>query len=172
MTRALALVLSVLALAGCARQIDGTARPEGAVSANPDLPADVLQECQLVSPEQMAAAVGADTLDQRFFGAICRWNADGPSGPVKITFTWFENGALEVERETNTRLGYTVTDDEVSGVKILRLEQPDDPASCGTAAPAASQGVIGWWVHYRPDSTGDACAAARTLTELSVNRAV
>lgn len=166
----------LLVLTGCGRQIEGTAVPAGAYpdpgSTSGGIPDDVLRECELVEPEQIAAAIGSDSLRHSFYGAICRWDADGPTGVVRVTFNWFENGSLDVERETNERLGYTVTDVTLGGRGALQLAQPDNPSSCGAAGVAPSRGVIGWWVHYRPGTSADACAAASKLLELSFNRSI
>lgn len=162
----------MLTIAACGRQIEGTAVPEGAFAGGEEIPDDVLRECELVDPEQIAAAVGSDVIDHGFFGAICRWDGAGATGDVRITFNWFENGSLGVERETNERLGYTVTDVTIGGRGALELAQPQNAGSCGTAGPAPSRGVIGWWVHYPAGSSGNACEAASKLLELSVNRSI
>lgn len=169
--RVAAALVAMLVLTGCSRAIEGEAVPETSAFGQ-DIPDDVLRECELVTPEQIAAAVGGDTLDHTFLGAICRWDVTGPSGAVRITFNWFENGSLDVERDTNQRLGYTVSDVTIGGRSAIRLAQPGVPSSCGAAGVAPSRGVIGWWVHYRPDAAADACAAADKLLELSFNRSI
>ena len=166
------VVVALLVITGCGRQIEGTAVPEGTFAGGQDIPDDVLRECELVDPEQIAAAVGSDAVGQGFFGAICRWDGAGPSGVVRIGFNWFENGSLGVERETNERLGYTVSEVTLGGRSALQMVQPDNPSSCGTAGGAPSRGVIGWWVHYPFGSSTDACQAASKLLELSFNRSI
>lgn len=171
--RVLAALLATVALSGiltgCSRTIEGTAVPVGAAGEHGEF-RNLLTECDAVSDAQIADVVGADAIDRSFFGAICRWDANGPSGRIKIVFNWFETGSLEVERQTNTQLGYGVEDILIQGRKAILLHRPGDGDSCGISAGAPDQGVIGWWVHYRPGSPHpDPCDAVRKLAELTLS---
>ncbi|NIL74310.1 DUF3558 domain-containing protein [Rhodococcus sp. B10] len=171
MRRALAAA-SLLLLAGCSTTVQGT--PTAATfdgSGNPDL-RKLLTECDAVSDDQIAKTVGGDAIARAFFGAICRWDVAGPAGTVKVSFNWFENGSLDVERRTNEQLEYTVGDITVQGRKAIRVQPPGDPASCGVSAGSPDSGVVGWWVQYQPGSAHpDPCEAATALMDLTINLA-
>ncbi|TSD95071.1 DUF3558 domain-containing protein [Skermania sp. ID1734] len=165
-----AVVVAVGALAGCSQTVTGTAMPAGSANPGGGKFRDLLHECDAVSDDQIAKTVGADSIERGFFGAICRWDATGPSGEVKVTFNWFETGSLEVERATLQKLHYGMKDITVQGRKAIQEQPPNDPDSCGVTAGAADTGIIGWWVQYRPGSTHpDPCQAAQKLAELTLN---
>ncbi|MDQ1178956.1 DUF3558 domain-containing protein [Rhodococcus sp. SORGH_AS_0301] len=166
--RVLAALSVIAVLAGCGSTIEGTPVAAGVSGADGEF-RSLLEECDTVTPEQIADVVGGDAIDQGFIGAICRWDLTGPGGAVKVTFDWFETGSLAAEREANERMGWTVSDVEVSSRKALEIRQPDDPASCGVAAQSPDSGVIGWWVQYRPGNPTDPCESATRLMQLSLN---
>ncbi len=105
----LALAGSLVLLTGCGSVVTGTPRAEGSYGGSDSQEfANVLQECEAVTDEQIAGAVGADAVGRGFFGAICRWDGIGAAGPIKITFNWFETGTLDHERAAFEHLGYVV----------------------------------------------------------------
>ncbi|HET8992354.1 MULTISPECIES: DUF3558 family protein [unclassified Rhodococcus (in: high G+C Gram-positive bacteria)] len=165
-----ALCAALLLITGCARSIEGRAVPQGA-GGGPGLSAEftkLLTECDAVADEKIAETVGAAAVYRGFFGAICRWEGDGPSGVVKVTFNWFETGSLDHERKAGDELGYTVEDTTVEGRRALQMRRPNDPLSCGISAGAATTGIFGWWVQYTTGGT-DPCEAAATLARLTLN---
>ncbi|MCL2533081.1 MAG: DUF3558 domain-containing protein [Nocardiaceae bacterium] len=163
-------VVGVLALSGCGATVDGTPVAEGATAPGSSSEyAKLLTECDVVAPEHIADAVGGGAIERGFFGAICRWSVDGPAGPVRVTFDWFETGALDVERETSQRLGYAVEDTTVDGRRAVLSRQPQDPGACGIAVGSPYSGVIGWWVQYRAAGHPDPCEAAATLAKLALD---
>ncbi|XGU19650.1 DUF3558 family protein [Rhodococcus sp. 3Y1] len=84
----LALAGSLVLLTGCGSVVTGTPRAEGSYGGSDSQEfANVLQECEAVTDEQIAGAVGADAVGRGFFGAICRWDGIGTAGPIKITST-------------------------------------------------------------------------------------
>ncbi|MDJ0392227.1 DUF3558 domain-containing protein [Rhodococcus sp. G-MC3] len=166
-----ALVLaSVLLVAGCSTTVAGTPVAESFDGTDDSELRDLLTECDAVADDQIAATVGGDAIERGFFGAICRWDVAGPNGIVKVSFNWFENGSLGVERETNEKMMYTISDITVQGRKAIRSQPRDDPASCGVTAGSPESGIVGWWVQYLP-SPGhpDPCEAATTLMDLTIN---
>lgn len=165
----LACVAAVgLVAAGCARTVDGTAVPVGAGGGPSAEFAKLLTECDAVSDEKIAETVGAEAIYRGFFGAICRWEAEGPTGVVKVTFNWFESGSLDTERITAEDLGYEVAGTTVEGRRALSMRRPGDPLSCGVTAGAATTGIFGWWVQYTTPGP-DPCEAASTLARLTLN---
>lgn len=167
--RAWLVLASAGLVAGCGQTIDGTAVPVGADGQHEEF-RNLLTECDAVTDQQIADAVQADFVNRGFFGAICRWDGSGPSGNIKITFNWFETGSLEVERDTAAQLNYTTEDTTIEGRRAIVIRRPNDPESCGVTAGAPDQGIIGWWVQYRPGSAHpDPCPAATKLAELTLN---
>lgn len=168
--RVVAVASLTAALAACGSTIEGTAVREDADSSRSQQFTSLLTECDAVTDEQIAQAVGGNTIERGFFGAICRWDVSAPGGIVKVTFNWFETGALDVERTTAGRLGYTVEDVTVEGRRAILMRQPADPGACGVTAGAPDAGIIGWWVQYQPGSAHpDPCQAVLTLAKLTLN---
>ncbi|WP_241386584.1 DUF3558 domain-containing protein [Rhodococcus sp. CH91] len=157
-------------LTGCTRTIEGSAVPEGAGGGDGPGPefTRLLTECDAVADEKIAEAVGADYVYRGFFGAICRWDGEGPSGVVKITFNWFETGSLDHERAAAEELGYEIENTTIEGRRALQMRRPGDPLSCGVSSGASTTGIFGWWVQYTSGGA-DPCEAAATLARLTLN---
>ncbi|WP_406266644.1 DUF3558 domain-containing protein [Nocardia sp. NBC_00881] len=173
---AVALLALVFGAAGCGRTVGGSAYPAGSgtgdtVNTNFD---KLLRECEVVTSEDIAKAVGTDSFVQpSFYGAVCMWDLQGaPGGNAMVTLNWYEIGALNNEKANNDKLGYITNNITVEGRRALETRRPNDPDSCGVSAGAADQGVIGFWVNYRPGSSHpDPCGAAKKLVELTLNLA-
>lgn len=150
-----AVLAGVLLLAGCASTVAGTPTPVGATEPGASSRfAALLTECDVVPPEKIAEAVGGDSIERGFFGAICRWTVGGPSGPVRVTFNWFETGGLDIERRTSEQLGYAVQDITVEGRRAVLSRPPQDPGSCVGSRPVARPGAswAGGCSSSRPDT--------------------
>ncbi|WP_246002812.1 DUF3558 domain-containing protein [Nocardia tenerifensis] len=174
---ALALLTVAATSSGCGQTVSGSAHPAGSgtgesVNTNFD---KLLRECEVVSPDQIADAVGAKGLfpEPSFYGAVCMWYMAGaPGGNAMITLNWYEVGSLNNEKTTNDKLGYLTNNITVQGRRGLETRRPNDPDSCGVSAGAADQGVIGFWINYRAGSAHpDPCAGAKKLVELTLNLA-
>ena len=56
--------------------------------------------------------------------------------------------------------------------RASQLNMIGDPDSCGMAASAPDNGVIGWWLNYRAGSSHpDPCESVRKLMALTLNLA-
>lgn len=170
---AIAALSVAVAVGGCGRTVPGSAQPAGAgggVNMNFD---KLLRECEVVQPDQIAKATGAQSTPGTFNGAVCMWSLSGaPGGDGMATLNWYEMGTLSNEKQNNDRLGYQTTDVNVQGRRSMQVHRPNDPDSCGVMAPAADTGIIGWWINYRPGGGHpDPCDAARKLAELTLNLA-
>ncbi|QLY32374.1 DUF3558 domain-containing protein [Nocardia huaxiensis] len=173
---AAALLLLSVSLAGCGRTVEGTALPAGGTTGTQSKVNTkfdkLLRECEVVTVDEIAKAVGDGTLPLgSFSGAVCMWDLSGGSaGSGMVTLNWYENGSLANEKSNNDRLGYVTNDITVEGRRSLETRRPNDPDSCGVSAPAADAGIVGWWVNYRAGSAhADPCAAAAKLVELTLN---
>lgn len=172
-----ALLAVVLLVAGCTRSIDGEARPLGGGTAQGDGSDNgsvdtnqfdkLLLECTLLSPEQIATAVGGTAAESTFNGAICRWVVSG-AVPLGVTFTWFETGTMAAEKQTVEKLGYATDTIRVSGTSAFTSRDPQRPGVCGVTAKSPDRGVYTWWVEPRGGGAGaaDPCAAPTKLMEL------
>ncbi|WWW20163.1 DUF3558 domain-containing protein [Nocardia vulneris] len=180
-TRGILTAATVLAIAatatGCGQTISGEAFPAGSGTGDPvNTKFDkLLRECEVVRLDQIADAVGAKEAfpQPSFYGAVCMWDVQGaPGGNAMVTLNWYEIGSLNNEKTTNDKLGYTTTNATIDGRRALEIRRPNDPDSCGVSAGAADQGVIGFWINYRPGSAHpDPCAGAKKLVELTLNLA-
>jgi Protein of unknown function (DUF3558) len=177
----IAAATTVALLAGCARTVEGTAKPEsgsgnsqgnsgGTTPPNNNSQQqypNLQKECDVLSSDVIAKAVGADSQDiiSTFVGAVCRWQALNPGGLIDITRYWFEQGNLQSERQTATKLKYQVENRTIAGVASILMRPSDPNGACGVASEA--MGVVGWWVN--PQTPGlDACAMALKLMELTL----
>ncbi|MDF2824559.1 MAG: hypothetical protein K0R68_1967, partial [Mycobacterium sp.] len=164
---ATAVVVAGLALAGCARTVDGTALVAGAgdVPRNNESQEqypNLLKECDVLTQDILAETVGADPLDiqSTFIGAVCRWQAANPAGLIDITRFWFEQGSLDNERQVAQALNYQIEERRIAGIQSIVMRTGDATGSCGVASDAA--GVVGWWIN--PQAPGiDACGQAIKL---------
>lgn len=164
--RAALALLVCIALAACAPTIDGTPT-SGPMTESPEFD-KLLQECDAVSPEEIAETVGGGSIERYFLGAVCMWQVRTPSGLVDVTFAWFENNTVSHEREVAGLLGYTVSDVKVVGSSGFAARRAGPPESCGVTI--AYSGVITWWVQAA--ALPDPCEVARKLAELTLNRNV
>ena len=167
----LTAVATVTILVGCSRSVAGTAvagpgsaaRQENSAQRYPNL----LKECDVLDKGLIAKTVGADSraIWNPFVGAICRWRATSPTGPIDITRFWFEQGSLDNERRTAQKLKYQVATRSVAGVDSILMRTNDPNGGCGVAS--AADGVAGWWVN--PQQPGiDACRQAVKLMEMTL----
>lgn len=157
---------AMLLLGGCSSTVAGTPVAVGAGSGNSEFD-KLLQECVAVPDDKIAETVRSDYVAQYFFGAVCMWTGEGPSGTVDVTFAWFENNSLGRERELADRLEYAIEPVTVSGTDAFLSRRPGDSTSCGITA--AYSGTITWWVQYR-GGTVDPCESATRLAELTLQR--
>lgn len=164
-----AVIVVLAAVAACSGGKDSDTTPsesqtEGRVDT--DRYDQVLLECNILSPDQIAKAVGGTSAFSTFNGAICRWVVSGPV-ITNVTFNWFEWNNLNVEKDTAKRLGYETENIRISSQTAFTQRDPRRPAVCGVTARAPSRGIVTWWVEPRAAAAGgDACAAPIKLMEL------
>ncbi|WP_063053052.1 DUF3558 domain-containing protein [Nocardia arthritidis] len=171
---AAAAVVLALSAVGCGQVISGTAQPVGASQPVNTRLDKLLRECEILSHDQIGEAIGGGVqVSDSFFGAVCMWDLIGaPGGNGMATLNWYENGTLSNEKQTNNKLGYETTNITIQSSLALQIRRPKDPDSCGVTASAPDNGVIGWWINYRPGSGHpDPCDAAKKLMEMTLNLA-
>jgi hypothetical protein len=171
---AAAAVVLALFVGGCGQVISGTAQPVGASQPVNTRLDKLLRECEILSHDHIGEAIGESVqVSDSFFGAVCMWDLIGaPGGNGMATLNWYENGTLSNEKQTNSKLGYETTNITIQSSLALQIRRPKDPDSCGVTASAPDNGVIGWWINYRPGSGHpDPCDAAKKLMEMTLNLA-
>ncbi|WP_245569634.1 DUF3558 domain-containing protein [Gordonia shandongensis] len=171
--RVLLAVAAALAIAviASACTVDGQAVREGRVPGGTTGEVDTdqfenhLLECEVVSPGQVAKAVGGSLARRTFSGAICRWIVS--PGDVDVTFNWFEWGDYNLEKETAQKLGFTTENVTVRSQSAFTQRDPARPNVCAVTAKSPRGGIYTWWVEPSGDAAGgDPCAAPTTLMEL------
>lgn len=165
-----AVVVSVVALSGCTRAIDGTPVRTGSGSSNNNSEREypnLQRECDVIDDAILAETVGAEPLNivSTFVGAVCRWQAYGQTGTIDITRFWYEQGSLDNETSTAQQLGYEIENRAISGVPSIIMRITDAGGGCGVASDA--QGVVGWWINPQ-NASPDSCDQAIKLMEMTL----
>lgn len=130
----------------------------------------LLTECQIVTEDDIAKAVGGLSADRGFNGAICRWVVSG-GGTTDVTLAWYEWGDFNLEKTTAQRLGFTTENIQVNSVASFTMRDPARPAVCGVTSRSPGRGTITWWVEPHSAPAGDPCAGPIKLMELVISRA-
>lgn len=165
--RLLAVALATTAaLAGCAQTVSGTAQRADTVAADSDRSYGYVENrCGLLDDDTVAATLGAGAITRPYSGAVCQYllspRAAG-AATVDVTFSWFDTGSLQRERDLAAARGADVTDVVVERHKAFAARRDTTGAACSATA-AAGSGVLSWWVQYRGRSTGDPCIDAEKL---------
>lgn len=160
---AVAAVTTVVAVAGCAETVGGTARRAG--PAAPDAGRSygyVDDRCGLLMDSTVRDTIGADDVSRPYSGAVCQYILARGEETVDVTFSWFESGDLARERALATERGATVTDTVVERQPVFLARRDVTGAAC-SATTAAGGGVLSWWVQDRGRAGGDPCADAQKL---------
>lgn len=157
-------------VAGCSSTVSGTAR-----RAHPAVPDPtrsygyVADRCGLLLDSSVQEALAADNVVRPYSGAVCQYvltrgdaGAEAPQ-VIDVTFSWFESGSLERERELATERGATITDADVERHEAFLARRNTTGAACSATA-AAGTGVLSWWVQFRgKDLSADPCPEAEKL---------
>jgi hypothetical protein len=168
------LIVAVTAtgtVTACSQTIGGTAQ-----RADPGVPDPgrsygyVDDRCGLLDDSSVQATLGADEVTRPYSGAVCQYilSRSGAAPPtptpttIDVTFSWFEAGSLDRERELAAARGAVVTNIVVERHHAFSARRDITGAACSATA-AAGTGVLSWWVQYRGQSSGDPCADAQKL---------
>lgn len=174
---ALLLIMIVALAAGCARSVDGEALSVGQAQSQGDGSGNVdtdqfdrlTLECAILQPAQIAEVVGGSTASSNFSGAICRWFVSGTTSAY-VTFNWFEQGSVDVEKRTAKELGYTTENIKIASQAAFTARDTKRPSMCGVTTRSPTRGVYTFWVEPLDGSrSGDPCAAPTKLMELLLN---
>src|ERR1700752_732856 len=174
---AVVAVTAVVAVAGCSQTVSGTARR--AQSAVPDPKRSygyVDDRGGLLVDGSIQQAIGPDHIVRPYRGAVCQYVLARGSGPdvggaspaiVDVTFSWYETGTLDRERELATERGATITEKVIERHHAFLARRDTTGAACSATA-AAGTGVVSWWVQFRGQRNGDPCKDAEKLLTLTL----
>jgi hypothetical protein len=162
-------VIAAVAGAGCSETVSGTAQRAQPVVPDPARDYGYVDDrCGLLHDATVQQALGADHVVRPYSGAVCQYllsRGNGSQVTIDVTFSWFQAGSLQRERELATGRGATITDTDIERHKAFLARRDTTGAACSASA-AAGTGVLSWWVQFRDPSTGrtgDPCVAAEKL---------
>jgi hypothetical protein len=160
---AVAAVMTAVAVAGCTSTVGGTAqRAQPAVPDPTRSYGYVDDRCGLLLDASIQETLGADHVVRPYSGAVCQYVLARGEVNLDVTFSWFESGSLDRERELATERGATITETDIERHKAFLARRDTTGAACAATA-AAGTGVLSWWVQFRGQSAGDPCQDAEKL---------
>jgi len=170
---AAAVVTAVVAVAGCSQTVSGTARRAQSAVPDPNRSYGYVDDrCGLLVDGSIQQAIGADHIVRPYSGAVCQYVLARGSGPdvgagvppmiVDVTFSWYETGNLDRERELASERGATITEKVIERHQAFLARRDTTGAACSATA-AAGTGVLSWWVQFRGQRSGDPCKDAEKL---------
>jgi Protein of unknown function (DUF3558) len=174
---AVVAVTAVVAVAGCSQTVSGTARRAQSAVPDPNRSYGYVDDrCGLLVDGSIQQAIGADHIVRPYSGAVCQYVLARGSGPdvggaspaiVDVTFSWYETGTLDRERELATERGATITEKVIERHHAFLARRDTTGAACSATA-AAGTGVVSWWVQFRGQRNGDPCKDAEKLLTLTL----
>jgi hypothetical protein len=153
----------MVAVAGCTQLVSGSPQ-----RTHPDVPDPnrsygyVDDRCGLLVDGSIQETLAADHIVRPYSGAVCQYVLMRGDATIDVTFSWFETGTLDRERELATERGAKVTDTDIERHKAFLARRDTTGAACAATAGAGT-GVLSWWVQFRGQPTGDPCVDAEKL---------
>lgn len=160
-------VTAMATVAACAQTVGGTAQRADSGVPDADRSYGYLDDsCGLLDDISVQETLGADTVMRPYSGAVCQYILSRGSGAtgttVDVTFSWFDSGSLDRERDLAVARGAVVNDIVVERHDGFSARRDSTGTACSATA-AAGSGVLSWWVQFRGQRTGDTCAEAEKL---------
>jgi hypothetical protein len=160
---AVVAVTAAVIVAGCSSTVSGTARRAHPAVPDPTRSYGYVDDrCGLLVDSSVQEALAADHVVRPYSGAVCQYVLTRGNTTMDVTFSWFETGSLERERELATERGATITATDVERHEAFLARRDTTGAACAATA-AAGTGVLSWWVQFRGQSGGDPCGDAEKL---------
>lgn len=160
---AVAAVVAVVTVAGCAETVRGSAQRARSAVPDPDRSYGYVDDrCGLLEDDTVRETLGAEIVTRPYSGAVCQYVLFRGDETVDVTFSWFEAGSLDRERALATDRGAKVTETVVERHQAFIARRDTTGAACSATA-AAGTGVLSWWVQLRGQSGSDPCPDAEKL---------
>ncbi|MCV7041448.1 hypothetical protein BST36_22110 [Mycolicibacterium moriokaense] len=156
-------VTAAAIVAGCSSTVSGTARRAHPAVPDPTRSYGYVDDrCGLLADSSVQETLAADHVVRPYSGAVCQYVLNRGNTTMDVTFSWFETGSLERERELATERGATITATDVERHEAFLARRDTTGAACSATA-AAGTGVLSWWVQFRGQWGGDPCRDAEKL---------
>ncbi|BBY44041.1 DUF3558 domain-containing protein [Mycolicibacterium celeriflavum] len=160
---AVAAIVAVVTVAGCAETVSGTAQRAHSDGSDPERDYGYVDDrCALLDDDTVRDILGADRAMRPYSGAVCQYVLFSGDATIDATFSWFQTGSLDRERALATERGAKVTETVVERHRAFVARRDITGAACSATA-AAGSGVLSWWVQRRDPSVGDPCVDAERL---------
>lgn len=151
-TGTVAAATAVLAVAGCAQQVDGVAQPARSAAERGYGFTD--DRCGLLTDGSVRTALAADEVTRPYSGAVCQYVLSRAGVMLDVTFTWFDTGDLDRERAVAADRGAQISDTVVERRPAFLARRDTTGTACAATA-AAGGGVLSWWVQTRGSERSD-----------------
>lgn len=157
------VAFAATAAVGCTQHVSGSARSAAAGAADAERSYGYADNrCGLLTDVTVGDLLGADDVVRPYSGAVCQYILDRRSGPLDVTFAWFDTGTLARERGVAVERGATVSDTVIERRPAFLARRDAAGAGCSATADAGG-GVLSWWVQTRGDVLSDPCPDAQKL---------
>ncbi|MGD9619998.1 MAG: DUF3558 domain-containing protein [Mycolicibacterium sp.] len=160
-------VLATATIAACSQTIGGTAQRDNSVQPAPARNYGYADDrCGLLDDASVQEILGANDITRPYSGAVCQYIASRRQGmteaTIDVTFSWFDTGSADRERDLAEARGAVVTDIVSEQHEGFSARRDVSGAACSATA-AAGTGVVSWWVQFPGQATGDPCGDAEKL---------
>lgn len=118
--------------------------------------------CGLLGDNSIQQIVDADELIRPYSGAVCQFVLTKQSSFIDLTYSWFETGSLDRERQLAQANKAQISDVVVEGHQAFLARRSVTGNACSATA-ATKPGVASWWVQLRGGSSTDPCQIAQKL---------
>jgi Protein of unknown function (DUF3558) len=160
---AVVAVTAVVTASGCAQTVGGSARRAQPVVPDPNRSYGYVEDrCGLLLDSSIKEALSANNVVRPYSGAVCQYVLERGPAMIDVTYSWFETGSLDRERELARERGATITEKVVERHVAFLARRNTTGAACSATA-AAGTGVLSWWVQFRGQHSGDPCSEAEKL---------
>ncbi|UUO01247.1 DUF3558 domain-containing protein [Mycolicibacterium novocastrense] len=160
---AVAAVVAVVTVAGCAETVNGTAQRATPTVPDPERNYGYVDDrCALLDDDTVQQILGADSVVRPYSGAVCQYVSFRGDVIIDATYSWFQTGSLDRERALAVGRGATISETVVERHPAFVARRDITGAACSVTA-AAGTGVLSWWVQFRDQRTGDPCQEAQKL---------
>lgn len=159
----IAAVVTAVTVAGCADTVPGAATRAQPTVPDPDRSYGYVEErCGLLLDGSIQETLGADDITRPYSGAVCQYVVSRGADTVDVTYSWFETGTLDRERDIAAERDAQITDVTVERHDAFLARRDTTGAACSATA-AAGTGVLSWWVQVRDRTDADPCPGAQKL---------